>query len=74
MKAQFLNPAVLLFPNQFVNVRMVVDTTTGATIIPIAASQGGELGTVAYVVKEDKSISLRPSTINGIQPSQINQG
>ena len=37
MKAQFPNPDGQLFPNQFVNVKMVVDTRKNATVIPMAA-------------------------------------
>ncbi len=60
MKAQFPNPEGLLFPNQFVNVKMIVDTRKGATVIPLAAIQRGAQGTIVYVVKEDKTTSVRP--------------
>ncbi len=60
LKAQFPNPEGLLFPNQFVNVRMVVDTRKGATVIPLAAIQRGAQGTIVYVVKEDKTTTMRP--------------
>lgn len=59
LKAQFPNPDGLLFPNQFVNVKMVVDTRKGATVIPLAAIQRGAQGTIVYVVKEDKTTTLR---------------
>ncbi len=71
MKAQFPNPEGLLFPNQFVNVRMVVDTKTGATIIPMAAIQRGARGTIAYVVKEDKTISMRPVTLGPVENDMV---
>jgi membrane fusion protein, multidrug efflux system len=71
MKAQFPNPDGLLFPNQFVNVRMVVDTKTGATIIPMAAIQRGARGTIAYVVKEDKTISMRPVTLGPVENDMV---
>jgi membrane fusion protein, multidrug efflux system len=71
MKAQFPNPDGLLFPNQFVNVRMVVDTKTGATIIPMAAIQRGARGTIAYVVKEDKTISMRPITLGPVENDMV---
>jgi multidrug efflux system membrane fusion protein len=60
MKAQFPNADGLLFPNQFVNVKMIVDTRKGATVIPLAAIQRGAQGTIVYVVKEDKTTSVRP--------------
>jgi len=59
LKAQFPNADGLLFPNQFVNVKMIVDTRKGATVIPLAAIQRGAQGTIVYVVKEDKTTSLR---------------
>jgi membrane fusion protein, multidrug efflux system len=59
LKAQFPNPDGLLFPNQFVNVKMIVDTRKGATVIPLAAIQRGAQGTIVYVVKEDKTTTLR---------------
>jgi len=63
LKAQFPNPDGLLFPNQFVNVRMVVDTRKGATVIPLAAIQRGAQGNIVYVVKEDKTTTVRPVKI-----------
>ena len=62
LKAQFPNPQGLLFPNQFVNVRMVIDTLKGVVVVPTAAIQRGNQGTVVYVVKEDSTVSLRPVT------------
>lgn len=60
LKAQFPNDNGALFPNQFVNVRMVVDVLKDVTVIPAAAVQTGPQGTVVYVVKEDSSVSMRP--------------
>jgi multidrug efflux system membrane fusion protein len=60
LKAQFPNPEGRLFPNQFVNVRMVVDTRRDATLVPAAAIQRGPQGTVAFVVKDDGTVGLRP--------------
>ena len=59
LKAQFPNPDGLLFPNQFVNVKMIVDTRKDAIVIPLAAIQRGAQGTIVYVVKEDKTTSVR---------------
>jgi multidrug efflux system membrane fusion protein len=60
LKAEFPNPDGKLFPNQFVNVRMVVDTRKGVVVVPSAAIQRGSQGTVVYVVKEDNTVTLRP--------------
>jgi multidrug efflux system membrane fusion protein len=62
LKAQFPNPEGKLFPNQFVNVRMVVDVRKGVVVVPSAAIQRGAQGTVVYVVKEDSTVTLRPIT------------
>ena len=60
LKAQFDNEDLMLFPNQFVNVRMLVDTKAGATVIPTAAVQRGTPGTFAYAVDpETKAVSIK---------------
>ena len=60
IKAKFDNKNNELFPNQFVNVVMKVDTLSGVTVMATAAIQRGSIGTFAYVVKEDKSVNVRP--------------
>ncbi len=60
LKAQFANDEGLLFPNQFVNVRMLVDTREDAVTIPASAIQRGAQGLFVYVVNEDQTVSLRP--------------
>jgi membrane fusion protein, multidrug efflux system len=60
LKAEFPNPDGKLFPNQFVNVRMVVDVRKGVVVVPTAAIQRGNQGTVVYVVKDDSTVTLRP--------------
>ncbi|HSN41897.1 MAG TPA: MdtA/MuxA family multidrug efflux RND transporter periplasmic adaptor subunit [Burkholderiales bacterium] len=68
LKAQFPNEDVKLFPNQFVNVRMLVDTRQGITIIPSAAIQRGSAGAFVYVVNADRTVSLRsvkPGSVEG---------
>jgi multidrug efflux system membrane fusion protein len=60
LKAQFANGERKLFPNQFVNVRMVVDTRRGIVVVPSAAVQRGPQGTVVYVVKDDGTVTVRP--------------
>jgi multidrug efflux system membrane fusion protein len=60
LKAQFGNENGALFPNQFVNVRMLVDTRRGVTTVSSAAMQRGAQGPFVYVVKDDGTISVRP--------------
>lgn len=63
LKAQFPNDDRSLFPNQFVNVRMLVDTRHGATIVPSAAVQRSAQGAFVYVVKDDKTVALRKVSV-----------
>jgi multidrug efflux system membrane fusion protein len=60
LKAQFANDGTPLFPNQFVNVRMKLDTVRDATVIPAAAIQRGSQGMFVYVVQPDQTVKLRP--------------
>jgi multidrug efflux system membrane fusion protein len=60
LKAEFPNPEGKLFPNQFVNVRMVVDTLRAAVVVPSAAIQRNTQGTLVWVVRDDGTATLRP--------------
>ena len=62
LKAQFPNEDASLFPNQFVNVRMLLDTRRGATLVPNAAVVRGGQGTFVYVINQDRSVTLRKVT------------
>ena len=59
LKAIFDNKDNKLFPNQFVNVRLKVDTLRNATVMSTAAVQRGSIGTFAYVIKDDKTATVR---------------
>ena len=58
LKAEFDNADASLFPNQFVNVRMLVDTLHDATVVPSAAVQRGTQGKFVYVVGTDNVVKL----------------
>src|SRR5581483_3247112 len=58
-KAEFANADLSLFPNQFVNARLLVDTIHGAVIIPSAAIQHSPNGAFVYVVKKDQTVAVR---------------
>jgi multidrug efflux system membrane fusion protein len=58
LRATFANPDNALFPSQFVNVRLLVDTVTGAVLVPNAAIQLGSMGSFVYVVKDDSSVTV----------------
>jgi len=63
LRAQFPNEDGSLFPNQFVNVRMLLDTRRDATLVPNAAVVRGGQGTFVYVIKEDRTVALRKVTV-----------
>ncbi len=58
LKAEFPNADGALFANQFVNVRMPVETRTNATLVPTAAIQRGAAGTFVYVVRDDLTVAV----------------
>ena len=59
LKAVFPNEDSALFPNQFVNARLLLEVKHGLTIVPSAAVQRGAKGTFVYVVKEDQTVAVR---------------
>ncbi|HUN69781.1 MAG TPA: MdtA/MuxA family multidrug efflux RND transporter periplasmic adaptor subunit [Burkholderiales bacterium] len=72
LKAQFANEDLSLFPNQFVNVRMLVDTKLAATVIPGAAVQRGTPGTFVYAVDpETKAVSVRKVRLGPAQGETV---
>ena len=71
LKAQFPNEDGGLFPNQFVNVRMLIDTREGVTIIPSAAIQRGSAGAFVYVVNADRTVSLRQVKIGVVEGDNV---
>jgi membrane fusion protein, multidrug efflux system len=66
MKAEFPNANRQLWPGQFTNVRVRVDTLANVVTIPIAAVQRGPNGTFAYVVTADNRAEMKPITL-GLQ-------
>jgi membrane fusion protein, multidrug efflux system len=70
LKAIFPNENNELFPNQFVNARLLLDVKRGATLIPTAAIQRGSQGTFVYVVNADQSVGVRPVTVGVMQGEQ----
>jgi multidrug efflux system membrane fusion protein len=63
LKAEFPNADLQLWPGQFVNVRLLIDTLKQAVVIPTGAVQRGPEGTFVYVVKPDDTVALRPVTV-----------
>jgi membrane fusion protein, multidrug efflux system len=63
LKATFSNDNNVLFPNQFVNVHLLVDTKRNLTIVPTAAIQRGPQGTYVYVVQNSNIVKIQNVTI-----------
>ncbi len=59
LRAVFDNKDEALFPNQFVNIRLLVDTVKDATTVPVAAIQRGQPGTFVYLAKADDTVAIR---------------
>jgi multidrug efflux system membrane fusion protein len=66
MKAEFANANLQLWPGQFVNVRVLIDTLQQVVTVPTPAVQRGPNGTFAYVVQVDQRVALRPIAV-GLQ-------
>ncbi|MGN8278006.1 MdtA/MuxA family multidrug efflux RND transporter periplasmic adaptor subunit [Pseudomonas sp. SMV71] len=58
-KARYENRDQSLFPNQFVNVRLLADTLKGVVLAPTAAIQFGTNGTFVYALEGDKKVTIR---------------
>ena len=71
LKGQFANEDGALFSNQFVNIKMLMETLRSVTIIPTAAIQRGTMGTFVYVVKEDQTVSVRPLTLGPTEGEKV---
>src|SRR5450432_513661 len=63
LKALFSNEDNKLFPNQFVNVHLLVDTKRGLTIVPVAAIQRGPQGTYVYAVDSTNVVKIHNITV-----------
>jgi membrane fusion protein, multidrug efflux system len=59
LRASFHNPDEMLFPSQFVNARLLVDTLHDAVIVPTSAVLNGSQGQYVYVVKPDNTVTVR---------------
>jgi multidrug efflux system membrane fusion protein len=63
LKAVVPNPRRVLWPNQFVNARLRLETRRGALVVPSIAIQRGPSGTFVYVVGSDGTAVMRPVTV-----------
>src|SRR5450830_812878 len=66
LKAEFPNADGTLFPNQFANIRLQLDTLPNALVAPNNAIQRGSMGTFVYLVKDDGTVTLRKVTTGAV--------
>lgn len=71
LKAIFPNDDMELFPNQFVNARLLLDVKRGTLVIPTAAIQRSPKGPFVYVVKADQTVTVRPVTLGPAQGDEV---
>lgn len=76
LKAVFENPERVLWPNQFVNMRLLLDVKKDATTVPVAALQNGNQGQFVFVVRPDKTVEVRPVKVGFTEANtaSIDQG
>ncbi|MHB8268470.1 efflux RND transporter periplasmic adaptor subunit [Bradyrhizobium sp.] len=63
LKAEFPNANFQLWPGQFVNVRLKVETLPQALVIPTSAAQRGPAGTFSYVIGDDDTVTAKPIAV-----------
>ena len=82
LRATFANENDALFPNQFVNARLLVEEKQGVTLLPTASIQRNSQTTYVWVVKPDSTVTVRPVTVgttegdhaeitSGISPGEV---
>jgi membrane fusion protein, multidrug efflux system len=81
LRAIFSNDDGALFPNQFVNARLLVDTLHDATLVPNTAIQHNGQAAFVYLLKPDQTVAMQPITtgttdgnvtaVEGIQPGEV---
>lgn len=67
LKASFDNPDYALFPSQFVNAQLLIDTVKNTVLVPTAAVQKSPQGNFVYVVKPDNTVTQRGITVGATQ-------
>ncbi|AMD49007.1 multidrug transporter [Bordetella holmesii F627] len=76
LKARFDNADQTLFPNQFVNVHLLVETRSGVTALPTAAVQQGSVGSFVFQVLADDTVAVKPLKLGAINAGwvAVNEG
>jgi multidrug efflux system membrane fusion protein len=70
VRANFPNDDLALFPNQFVNARLLVDVHHGATLVPAAAVQRNGQGAFVYLVKSNQTVSMQAVSVGATDADQ----
>ena len=71
LKARFDNRDSTLFPNQFVNARMLIETLRDRVLVPSAAVQRGSQGNFVYLVNADNTVKLQPVQVGDTSGDQV---
>lgn len=71
LRAEFTNDDERLFPNQFVNVRVLLDTVQGAVVVPTSAIERGQQGTFVYVVTAEETAAARPVKLGATEGERV---
>jgi multidrug efflux system membrane fusion protein len=71
LRAQFTNDTRVLYPNQFVNIRLLLDTHKDVTTISTAGVQRGVPGTFVYLVNADSTVSVRPVQLGATEGDRV---
>jgi multidrug efflux system membrane fusion protein len=70
-KARFANADGSLFPNQFVNLRLTLDTLRNAVVVPITAVRSGPKGDFVWIVQPGQTVVMRPVKRGQTTPTQV---
>ena len=71
LRAEFANEDNALFPNQFVNVQLLVDTLHDVTVMPTSAIQRGAPGTFVYLLGSDNTVTVKPVTLGASSGERV---
>ena len=71
MRAVFDNADGILFPNQFVNIKLLVNTLRNQVVVPASAIQRGAEGTFVFVVSAQNTVSMRTVTVGPQQGDSV---
>jgi membrane fusion protein, multidrug efflux system len=71
LRAEFPNTDEALFPNQFVNVSMLIDVQHGATVVSTSAIERGQQGSFVYVVGADNKVSAKTVTLGATEGERV---